>query len=456
MKHNSSLTRRTFLKQTAFVAGAAAGAQYLGLPALQAAGSPNAKLGVAVIGADGMGGYSFECAMREHFVAVCDVDDHKMARKLKEFGEKCKDQPAPKSYYDYRKLLEECHNDIDVVLIATPDHHHAPAAIRAIHLGKAVFCQKPLAHNIAECYALAKAAREKKVLTQMGNQGHTTETIRKACEYIWAGVIGNVTETHSLLGRDFGGSGGRPPSKPVPAGLHWDEWIGPAPYREYHEHLHPFDWRNWRQFGTGTVGDMACHNLDALFWALKIGEAKHYTIECLHTRGGSEEMYPQSNIVRYEIPARAGMVPVKVHVYDNASLRPQIMQEAEKKYEVKFSEDTLFVGDKGLFRTGGTCSSLGFLPEDRRTEIPDPPRILPRAHGGPIEDLFYCIRHGAVPGSNFPGAAAPLTAFALGGHLAQFAGVGRKLEWDVEGMRCTNVPEINRYVRREYRRGWEV
>ncbi len=448
--------RRQFLRRTATLAGAAVGARYLGLTSLRAAEAANSKLGVAVIAADGMGGYSFDSAMRERFVAVCDVDDNKLAGKLKQFGEKAKDRPAPKAFYDYRKMLDECHKDIDVVLIATPDHHHAPAAIRAIQLGKAVFCQKPLAHNIYECYALAKAAREKKVLTQMGNQGHCSEVIRQACEYIWAGAIGNVTETHSLLGRDFGGSGGRPASKPVPAGLHWDEWLGPAPYRDYHDGLHTFGWRSWRQFGTGTVGDMACHNLDALFWALKIGEARQYTVECLQTRGGSEEMYPQGNVVRYEIPARAGMVPVKVHVYDNATLRPDIMKDAEKKYELKFGEDTLFVGEKGLFRTGGTCGSLSFLPEERRYEIPHPPKSIPRAHGGPIEDLFHALKNGTVPCSNFPDAAAPLSAFALAGHLAQFAGVGRKIEWDVEAMRCTNMPEINRFVRREYRPGWEV
>jgi predicted dehydrogenase len=456
MRQQSGISRRRFLKQTTAVAGVAAGAHHFGLPSLLAANAPNATLGVAVIGADGMGGYSFDCAMRERFVAVCDVDDNKLAGKLKLFSEKCKDQAPPKSFFDYRKMLEECHKDIDVVLIATPDHQHAPAAIRAIRLGKAVFSQKPLAHNIYECYALANAARSKKVLTQMGNQGHCSETIRKACEYIWAGAIGSVTETHSLLGRDFGGSGGRPVSQPVPAGLHWNEWIGPAPYREYHENLHPFNWRNWKQFGTGTIGDMACHNLDAVFWALKLREAKRFTVECLRTTGGSLEMYPQGNIVRYEIPARAALGPVKVHVYDNANLRPQIMQDVEKQYEFKFSEDTLFVGDKGLFRTGGTCSSLGFFPEDRRTEIPEPPRVLARAHGGPIEDLFYACKNGTIPCSNFPDAAAPLTSFALAGHLAQFAGVGRKLEWDVVQMRCTNAPDINRYVRRTYRPGWEV
>ena len=154
------------------------------MPALLSAAAENSKLRVAVIGAGGMGGYSFDSAMRERLVAFCDVDDNTIAKKLSQFAEKNKDQPAPKTFFDYRKMLEECHRDIDVVLIATPDHHHAPAAIRAIDLGKATFSQKPLAHNIYECYALAKAAREKKVLTQMGNQGHCGESIRRACEYL--------------------------------------------------------------------------------------------------------------------------------------------------------------------------------------------------------------------------------------------------------------------------------
>jgi predicted dehydrogenase len=451
----ATTTRRAFLKRTALLAGAA-GTLPLAGPSLLRAAAPNAKLGVAVIGVGGMGGYSFGAGMSERLIAICDVDDNVIAKALKEFGDKKKDQPAPKTYFDYRKMLDECDKDLDVVLIATPDHHHAPAAIRAIQRGKAVFSQKPLAHDINECYALAKAAKEKKVLTQMGNQGHCSEALRRACEYIWAGAIGQVTETHSILGRDFGGSGGRPASKPVPATLHWDEWLGPAPYRDYHDGLHTFSWRSWRQFGTGTIGDMACHNLDALFFALKIGEAKKFTVECLQTKGGSEEMYPQNNIVRYEIPARGNLGPVKVHVYDRREVMPEIMKETEKTCEIKFGECTLFIGDKGLFRTTGTCGSAEILPPEKRKEVPAPPKTLPRAHGGPIEDLFYACKNGTVPCSNFPDAAAPLTAFALTGHLAQFAGVGKKLEWDVEKMECTNMPEINRFVRRTYRQGWEV
>ena len=164
MKQDSKVSRRRFLQHTAALAGAAAGAQYIGMPSLLGADSPNAKLGVAVIAADGMGGYSFDCAMRERFVAVCDVDDNKLAGKLKEFSDKVKDQPAPKAYYDYRKMLEECHKDIDVVLIATPDHHHAPAAIRAIHLGKAVFSQKPVWSNRSNESICKNLRREREVV----------------------------------------------------------------------------------------------------------------------------------------------------------------------------------------------------------------------------------------------------------------------------------------------------
>jgi predicted dehydrogenase len=456
MTKSRNISRRHFLKQTATAAGAVAGTQILGMPAILSAASPNSKLGVAVIGAGGMGDYAFGKALGERFVAFADVDDNTIGKKLKEFGDKNKDQPAPKTYFDYRKLLEENHKDIDVVLISTPDHHHAPAAIRAINLGKAVFCQKPLAYNIYECYALAKAAREKKVLTQMGNQGHTGEAIRRACEYLWAGAVGNVTETHTILGRNFGGTGGRPSSKPTPSTLHWDEWIGPAPMRDFHDGLHPFGWRNFRDFGTGTIGDMACHNLDVLYWALKVAEAKTFTVECLGTNGGGDEMFPQNNIVRYEVPARGAMPAVKIHVYDEGKLKPEIMKNAEKEHDVKFGESTLFVGEKGLFHTTGTAGGMEFLPKSRTKEFPSPEATLPRAHGGPIEDLFHAIKNGGRPCSAFDDVSGMFTAFALTGHLAQFAGVGKKLEWDVEKMQCTNFPEINRHVRREYRKGWEV
>jgi predicted dehydrogenase len=447
------MTRREFVKGTAVIAGVALGAPYV-----LADQKPNATLGVAIIGVGGMGGYSVGASMEERIVAICDIDENNIANALKEIGgnENQKGRPAPQVFYDYRKLLDKCRKDIDVVLIATPDHNHAPAAIRAINMGKHTFCQKPLAHNIREVRELAKAARRRKVLTQMGNQGHCGEGLRRACEYLWAGAVGNVTETHTILGRNFGGTGGRPDSKPVPPGVHWEEWIGPAPYRDYHDGLHPFSWRSWRQFGTGNIGDMACHNLDCLFFALKVAEAKRVTVECLATNNGSEEMWAQDNIVRYEVPARAGMSPLQVYVYDHGGLKPEIMKQTEKECDINFGECTLYLGDKGKFWTTGTAGQARILPLEKHRDYPPPEKTLPRAHGGPIEDLFYCIKNGGTPASNFPDQAGPLTEFALLGHLAQYAGVGKKLEWDVEKMKCTNMPEINRYARRAYRKGWQV
>jgi predicted dehydrogenase len=442
-------SRRRFLKGSAAAAGAAALAGVSGAPLLLAQPPAAEKLRVAVIGAGGMGGYSMDCALREQLVAFCDVDDNTIAKVM---AEKVKDAAKPKIFHDYRKLLDECHKDLDVVLIATPDHNHAPAAIRAINYGKHVFCQKPLAHNIAECYALAKAAREKKVLTQMGNQGYCGEGIRRVAEYIAAGAIGTVTETHTLLGRNFGGTGGRPPAKPIPAGLHWDEWLGPAPYRDYHDGLHPFSWRDWKAFGTGTIGDMACHHVAMPFMALRLAEVKRFTVECINTKNGSDEKYPQDNIVCYHIPAREGFPACKCYVYDHQELRPEVMRELEKKHAVRWGEDTLFVGTKGYLN-----SHSRIIPEAEHQKFPVPPKTLVRAKaGGPVEDLYACIRSGGAPASNFIDAAAPLTALALTGHLAQYAGIGGKIEWDVEKMQCVNKPEMNKFVGREYRRGWEV
>jgi predicted dehydrogenase len=443
-------TRRDFLKKSAVVAGAAVGAQYFGAPYVLADPAPNATLGFAVIGCGGMGGGNPGwAASKGNLIAMVDVDDKKIAEA--KAGLKGKGDNA-KVYFDFRKMYDECAKDIDVVLIATPDHCHAPAAMRAIKLGKHTFSQKPMAHDIWEARSMAEAAKEKKVHTQMGNQGHCGEGIRRVVEYVWAGAVGNVVETHTILGRNFGGSGGRPATKPVPAGLHWDEWIGPAPFRDFHDNLHPFNWRSWKAFGTGTIGDMACHHLDAPFWALKINEARTFTVECLNTKGGSDEMYPQDNVVRYDIPARGTMPAAKVFVYDHDGLKPDVMKEAEKANDRKFGEFTLFVGDKGLIG-----SDARILPEAKHKEFKAPEKTLPRAHGGdPIPDLFWCVRNNGTPSSNFIDSAGPLTAFALAGHLAQFAGIGKKVEWDVDKMQCTNMPELNKFVRRDYRKGWEV
>jgi predicted dehydrogenase len=441
------VSRRGFLKGTAV----AAGLTVLGGPFSTRSYAANAKLGVAVVGVHGMmGGYSTAQALNENCVAMCDVDDTNMAWGMDEAKKK---NQTPKSFFDFRKMLEDgCAKDIDVVLVATPDHSHASCAIRAIHLGKAVFCQKPMAYNIEECNILAKAAKEKKVATQMGNQRHCEEPVRRMCEFLWAGAIGDITSAHTLLGRNFGGTGGRPPTKPVPAGLHWDEWIGPAPFRDYHEKLHPGSWRNFKAFGTGTVGDMACHWMDYPYWGLKVYEVKKYSVTCLGTKGGSDEMYPSDNVVRYDLPAHGNIPALQWFVYDHQGVRPTLFGDIEKEYNRKlFVEGSLIVGKKGYLTNDART-----IPDELVKEFINTPKTLPRGHGGPIEDLFWAIRNNTTGCSNFTEWGGPLTSFALTSHLAQFAGVGKTLEWDVEKMECTNMPEMNKFTKREYRKGWEV
>ena len=222
-------------------------------------------------------------------------------------------------------------------------------------------------------------------------------------------------------------------------------------HRDYHDGLHPFSWRSWRQFGTGTLGDNGCHYIDFPFTALRLGEAKRFTIECLHRTGGSEEMYPQDNVVCWAFPARGNMPPVKLYSYDHAGLKPSVMVETEKKYNRNLNEVTLFVGDKGLIG-----ADARIIPEKRHQEFPMPPKTLPRVQGGPIADLFQACKTGTTPCSNFIDAAGPLTVVVLAGVLAIAAGPGKELEWDMNSMQCTNYPEINKHLRREYRKGWEV
>ncbi|HTG44909.1 MAG TPA: Gfo/Idh/MocA family oxidoreductase [Verrucomicrobiae bacterium] len=448
--HLSVRTRRNFITKTAILTGAAASAKWISAPAILSAASPNSQLGIAVIACGGMGGGNPEIAAKERLVALVDVDEKKLAEGVKKVEAKV---PNPKTFFDYRKMYDECYKDIDVVLIATPDHHHAPAAMRGIQRGKHVFVQKPLAHNLYEVRALTEAARKHKVATQMGNQGHSEEGYRILCEYIWAGAIGNVTETHSLMQRSFGGTGGRPESKPVPPGLHWEEWLGPAPFREYHDGLHPSDWRSWVDFGTGTLGDMGCHLLDGAFWALKLSEAKKFSIECLQQVGGTPEKFPQDNILKWEFPSRGGMPPVKVFAHDNKW--PDFITELAKQHEEKFTGGTLYVGDKGYMFSGTYGGKPRIIPKAKHDEFPIPPKTIPRSKHGVMGDFLAACKGEEPASSNF-NVSGPFTEFVLTGTLASRAGVGKKIEWDVTKLKCTNLPEINQMVKRSYRKGWEI
>jgi predicted dehydrogenase len=444
----SHIDRRSFLAGSAALAGAA-GAGVFGVPNILSARAPSDKLRIAVIGCGGQGSGNPGLAAREHLVALVDVDEERPGKALKGLPAKTRE---PKVYYDYRKMFDDLHKQIDAVLIATPDHHHAPSAIRAIQLGKHVFVEKPMTYCLYEARKLTEAARKYKVATQMGNQGHSDEGYRRLCEYIWAGAIGNVTETHSLMERSFGGTGGRPKGKPVPKGLHWDEWLGPAEAREYHDGLHPFSWRSWCDFGTGTLGDMGCHVLDGVFWALKVGAAKKYAVECVSQKGGSKEMFPQDNHIRWHIPARAGMPALTANAYDRQW--PEVVTNYEKKFGVKFKGGTVYVGTKGIMFTGTYGHNPHILPREKHDAFAQPKKVLARSKHGVKGDFIAAAKGGEAANSHFD-YAGPFTEFVLTGVLASRAGTGKKIEWDVAALRCGS-DEVDRWVKRMYRKGWEV
>jgi predicted dehydrogenase len=439
-------SRRAFLKHSA---AAALAAPAFGVPTILSARAPNEKLGIAVIGCGGQGGGNPGTAANERLVALVDVDEKIIAEAVKKVSAKV---PEPPVFHDYRKMFDKHAKDIDAVLIATPDHHHAPAAIRAIRLGKSVFCEKPLTWCIYEARTLTTEAAKNKVHTSMGNQGHAGEGNRRLCEYIWAGAIGDVTETHSMMSRNFGGKGGRPKGEKVPPHLHWDEWLGPAQEREYHGGLHPGSWRSWMEFGTGVLGDMGCHVLDGAFWALKLGEAKSFQVECVAQSAGSTEMFPQNNHLRWKIPARGKMPAVTMNSYD-ADWPKDVKAML---YDLKDRQDggTIYVGTKGVMVAGTYGDNPRILPKDKHDKFPPPEKTIPRSKGGVKGDLIAACKGGEEPSSSFA-YAGPFTEFVLTGVMASRVGPGKTINWDVEKM-TADLPEANALVKRDYRKGWEV
>jgi predicted dehydrogenase len=392
MKNNSS--RRTFIKQSALAAGITAAAPFNILSATNAGD----KVRVAQIGCGGRGvSAHLSAVLKEEIVAIVDVDDNRLASAKNWLKSKEHDPDKVRSFTDYRRMFDQVGKDIDAVFIATPNHHHALPSLIAMQLGKSVYCEKPVCHDIAEARAMRALAAESKVATQMGNQGHCESGYRRLCEYIWAGAIGKVTETHSWTNRANGGVGPRPPKEPVPAGLHWDEWIGPAAYRDFHSDLHPHSWHGWYDFGNGSIGNMGCHVLDGVYWALKVDHPT--SIEAEQLRGGSDERYPMGARIRWDIPARGDMPALKTYWYEglNATttgkpsgrLRavqgddrnlPEILLELREKYpdeELDGGDSgTLYVGEKGVIFTGTYGDKMHIVPYEKMRATPAPPETI--------------------------------------------------------------------------------
>jgi len=455
-RRSTKMNRRDFLLSTAtgFAAFTIVPRHVLGGPGHT---PPSEKLNIAGVGVGGMGKNNLENLSDENIVAICDVD-----RKFA--GEVFEKYPDAKKYRDFRRMLEK-QKDIDAVVVATPDHTHAVISMMAIKMGKHVYCQKPLTHSVYEARKLTEAAREHKVATQMGNQGHSGEGIRLICEWIWDGAIGPVREVHAWTDRPVWPQGiGRPEDTPsVPETLDWDLWLGPAPDRPYHPCYLPFSWRAWWDFGTGALGDMACHIIDPVFRALKLRyptsvEASHsYDVREMWKKVDNKETYPRASIVRYQFPARGDMPAVKLTWYDGGLL-PARPEELEPGRQMgKEGNGVIFVGEKGKLMCGCYGESPRLIPEAKMKEYKRPAKTLPRITGGVDgheKDWARACKGGEPASSNFD-YSGPLTESVVMGNLA-IRNPGERLDWNGQNMKVTNVAEANEYVHRQYREGWTL
>jgi len=420
----------------------------------------NEKVNVGIIGSGGQGEVNRKWLQGDgaNIVALCDVDSKRLESSTK-------DHPGAQTWADFRKMLEK-QKEIDGVMVSTADHTHAVASIMAMKLGKGVCTEKPLSHSVHEARAMGEAARKYKVATQLDNENHSADGLRLVVEWVQAGAIGKVTQAHIWTDRPIWPQGlaVRPPAKPVPANLNWDLWIGPAPYRDYHEHLHPFSWRGWWDFGCGALGDMGCHFWDSAFWALKLGEAKSFTVEA-EQEGNSAETGPNWSTITYQFPQRGelpaatvtwwdGRKPRKIEAgptkYDIPNLPPRPEElEADRKLPTNGS---MFIGEKGTILVSDAASPR-LIPESKMKEFKRPAPFIPRSIGHKKEWLA-AIKGGPAAGSNFTDYGGPLTEVVLLGNVA--VRTGKKLEWDPVNLKAKNAPESDQYVKREYRKGWEL
>lgn len=447
--HASS--RRDFLLSAAVIAGAASLAS-----CASGAGArrppANGRLRIAQIGCGGKGLSDMQACAKEHdIVALCDVDEGKAAQARKE-------HPKATFYHDYRDLLDR--EQVDAVVVSTPDHSHAVPALIAMELGYHVFVQKPLTHTVEEARLLTKVARRKGVITSMGNQGTCLEGFRSAAEAVRSGSIGDVTEVHVWTDRPIWPQGIARPSwvDPIPATFRWDLWLGPAAHRPYaaarkdqeaFKGYAPFQWRGWWDFGTGALGDMACHVANLPFFALELGSPEWIEAEA---SDHSAETAPKSSIVRYRFPARGAMPPVDFTWYDGGKLPPETLLPGVKLRSGGF----MLVGSKGtLYSPTDYGETFQLYMKDGSAPPAQPKPWLPRApvSGGVHEEWLAGILSGRQPMASFD-YAGPFTEAMLLGNLA--IRLQKKIVWDPAAMKAVGVPEADALIRKQYRRGFEL
>ena len=435
-------TRRGFIKHT----GALSAAFWVTGPAAFAdSKSPMERLNFACIGVQGKGSSDTNSAgTYGNVIALCDIDDERLNKKAREF-------PKAKKYNDYRKMLDDLDKDIDAVTVTTPDHTHAPASIRAMRMGKHCFCQKPLTHSVYEARLMRQVAKEHKVATQMGNQGTSLDGLREAVEIVRAGGIGTVREVHvwtNRAGRFWKQAMGRPTATPpVPNNVHWYLWLGSSPDRPYHPIYHPFSWRGWLDFGTGALGDMACHTANMAVMALDLFDP--IAVEAQSSGVVDNETYPTWSVITYEFAQRGKRPPVKLVWYDGGKRPPQDLVAGSN---VKMpSSGSILVGDKGtLYSPNDYGARFQLLPKEKFAAYKKPAQTLPRSPGHFKEFAIAC-QGGPAAMSNFD-YASRLTETMILGNVA--LRVGRKIQWDAKNMRVTNAPEAAQYIKTAYRPGF--
>jgi predicted dehydrogenase len=454
------LDRRLFLK------GSAASLGYFftadALSAARAADSPNEKLRFAGIGVGGKGDSDISQAGNlGTVVALCDIDEKTLDKKAGQF------KNGPKTFFDYRKLFDELGKEIDAVTVSTPDHSHAVAAVRAMRLKKHVYVQKPLTHTVFEARVMRETAKKMGVCSQMGNQGTAENGLRRAVEIVQDGKLGKVTEVHVWTNRPIWPQAPTVMARPkgehkIPAHVHWQEFLGPAPERPYAPGYHPFAWRGWWDFGTGALGDMACHTANMAFMALKLGYPKTVVAEAGDV---NPETCPSWAHVTIEFPERGEMAPVTWHWYegkkDGKKLSPpeELLAKLLKKGEKLADSGSILVGDKGILFSpndyGAQFRIIGEGFEGLNTTKPEKLPINGKGDQGMKDEWVRAIREGKpeIAVSNFD-YSGMLTETVLLGNVAIRA--GKKLEWDGPNLRCPNCKEADEFIRGSYRKGWEL
>lgn len=458
------LTRRAFLAATTTTAVAtAAGAQPNTAEVVPGKTSPNEKLNLAAIGSGGKGmGDIMRCGEKDNIVALCDVDYDRAAECFYK-------NPNAKQFRDYRNMLDELGDQIDAVTISTPDHTHAPAAYMAMKMGKHVYVQKPLTHTVAEARLLKNVAEEMGVVTQMGNQGHSGNGVRELCEMLWSGAIGQVKEAHVWTHRPvWKNQGVDKPLDPArcPENMDWDRWIGTAPWRPFGLGYAPHDWRAWRDFGGGALGDMACHIMDPVYMALKLVDSPEYTVEVVEQQGRNTETFPIMSTIKYTFAARGDMGSVDVYWYDghwadpatgervyNRPKRPAGIPEEEELGDGN-RNGSFLIGEKGIITQGEYGGNPRLMPAASMLDYTKPEPTLPRI---PDEDHYQewvnAIKEGRKACSDFS-YAGPFTEMVNFGNLVVVS--GKKLHWDNVKGEVTNVKNAKEIVSKEYRKGWEL